>query len=70
MYSFVLSSYVITSVEICISGSCSSVPALILVPLMLFTDEAGFTRYGIMNFHNQPLWKYVSLRGIIPSHHR
>ncbi|KAJ4437091.1 hypothetical protein ANN_17226, partial [Periplaneta americana] len=36
--------------------------------LVLFTDEAQFTRDGITNFHNQHLWAYENPRATVPSH--
>ncbi|KAJ4429247.1 hypothetical protein ANN_26250 [Periplaneta americana] len=55
-----------------VSGSCSSVvwvnpnfPALVL-----FTDEAQFTRDAITNFHNQHVWAYENPRATVPSHHQ
>ncbi|KAJ4426257.1 hypothetical protein ANN_27069 [Periplaneta americana] len=38
--------------------------------LVLFTDEAQFTRDGITNFHNQHLWPYENPRATVPSHHQ
>ncbi|KAJ4440477.1 hypothetical protein ANN_08618 [Periplaneta americana] len=40
--------------------------------LVLFTDEAQFTRDGITNFHNQHvgLWGYENPRATVPSHHQ
>ncbi|KAJ4449147.1 hypothetical protein ANN_00542 [Periplaneta americana] len=38
--------------------------------LVLFTDEAQFTRDGITNFHNQHVWAYENLRATVPSHHQ
>ncbi|KAJ4449582.1 hypothetical protein ANN_00985 [Periplaneta americana] len=38
--------------------------------LVLFTDEAQFTRDGITNFHNQHVWAYKNPRATIPSHHQ
>ncbi|KAJ4431197.1 hypothetical protein ANN_19794 [Periplaneta americana] len=37
--------------------------------LVLFTDEAQFTRDGITNFHNQHAWTYENPRPTVPSHH-
>ncbi|KAJ4435677.1 hypothetical protein ANN_18293 [Periplaneta americana] len=37
--------------------------------LVLFTDEAQFTRDGITNFHNQHVWAYENPRATVPSHH-
>ncbi|KAJ4435587.1 hypothetical protein ANN_18203 [Periplaneta americana] len=36
--------------------------------LVLFTDEAQFTRDGITNFHNQHVWAYENPRATVPSH--
>ncbi|KAJ4447565.1 hypothetical protein ANN_09572, partial [Periplaneta americana] len=38
--------------------------------LVLFTDEAQFTRDGITNFHNQHVWAYKNPRATVPSHHQ
>ncbi|KAJ4429896.1 hypothetical protein ANN_22100 [Periplaneta americana] len=38
--------------------------------LVLFTDEAQFTRDGITNFHNQHVWSYENPRATLPSHHQ
>ncbi|KAJ4435913.1 hypothetical protein ANN_18533 [Periplaneta americana] len=38
--------------------------------LVLFTDEAQFTRDGITNFHNQHVWAYENPRVTVPSHHQ
>ncbi|KAJ4426788.1 hypothetical protein ANN_26587 [Periplaneta americana] len=38
--------------------------------LVLFTDEAQFTRDGITNFHNQHVWAYEKPRATVPSHHQ
>ncbi|KAJ4448252.1 hypothetical protein ANN_10266 [Periplaneta americana] len=38
--------------------------------LILFTDEAQFTRDGITNFHNQRVWAYENPRATVPSHHQ
>ncbi|KAJ4436030.1 hypothetical protein ANN_18657 [Periplaneta americana] len=38
--------------------------------LVLFTDEAQFTRDGITNFHNQHVWAYENPRATVPSHHQ
>ncbi|KAJ4440420.1 hypothetical protein ANN_08561 [Periplaneta americana] len=38
--------------------------------LVLFTDEAQFTRDGITNFHNQHVWEYENPRSTVPSHHQ
>ncbi|KAJ4438126.1 hypothetical protein ANN_14065 [Periplaneta americana] len=38
--------------------------------LVLFTDEAQFTRDGITNFHNQHVWAYENPRSTVPSHHQ
>ncbi|KAJ4445089.1 hypothetical protein ANN_06888 [Periplaneta americana] len=38
--------------------------------LVLFTDEAPFTRDGITNFHNQHVWAYENPRATVPSHHQ
>ncbi|KAJ4449249.1 hypothetical protein ANN_00646 [Periplaneta americana] len=38
--------------------------------LVLFTDEAQFTRDGITNFHNQHVWAYENPRATFPSHHQ
>ncbi|KAJ4425962.1 hypothetical protein ANN_27588 [Periplaneta americana] len=38
--------------------------------LVLFTDEAQFTRDGITNFHNQHVWVYENPRATVPSHHQ
>ncbi|KAJ4442849.1 hypothetical protein ANN_04442 [Periplaneta americana] len=38
--------------------------------LVLFTDEAQFTRDGIINFHNQHVWAYENPRATVPSHHQ
>ncbi|KAJ4449762.1 hypothetical protein ANN_01166 [Periplaneta americana] len=38
--------------------------------LVLFTDEAQFTRHGITNFHNQHVWVYENPRATVPSHHQ
>ncbi|KAJ4446486.1 hypothetical protein ANN_13182 [Periplaneta americana] len=38
--------------------------------LILFTDEAQFTRNGITNFHNQHVWAYENPRATVPSHHQ
>ncbi|KAJ4432635.1 hypothetical protein ANN_21258 [Periplaneta americana] len=38
--------------------------------LILFTDEAQFTRDGITNFHNQHVWAYENPRATVPSHHQ
>ncbi|KAJ4438173.1 hypothetical protein ANN_14112 [Periplaneta americana] len=38
--------------------------------LVLFTDEAQFTRDGITNFHNQHVWAYENPRATLPSHHQ
>ncbi|KAJ4433566.1 hypothetical protein ANN_15875 [Periplaneta americana] len=46
-------------------GVNSNFPALVL-----FTDEAQFTRDGITNFHNQHVWAYENPRAIVPSHHQ
>ncbi|KAJ4444692.1 hypothetical protein ANN_06489 [Periplaneta americana] len=39
--------------------------------LVLFTDEAQFTRDGITHFHNQHVWAYENPRASVPpSHHQ
>ncbi|KAJ4433205.1 hypothetical protein ANN_15462 [Periplaneta americana] len=38
--------------------------------LVLFTDEAQYTRDGITNFHNQHVWAYENPRATVPSHHQ
>ncbi|KAJ4434760.1 hypothetical protein ANN_23329 [Periplaneta americana] len=38
--------------------------------LVLFTDEAQFTRDGITNFHNQHVWAHENPRATVPSHHQ
>ncbi|KAJ4446056.1 hypothetical protein ANN_12742 [Periplaneta americana] len=38
--------------------------------LVLFTDEAQFTRDGITNFHTQHVWAYENPRATVPSHHQ
>ncbi|KAJ4450352.1 hypothetical protein ANN_01773 [Periplaneta americana] len=38
--------------------------------LVLFTDEAQFTREGITNFHNQHVWAYENPCTTVPSHHQ
>ncbi|KAJ4427786.1 hypothetical protein ANN_25439 [Periplaneta americana] len=38
--------------------------------LVLFTDEAQFTRDGITNIHNQHVWAYENPRATVPSHHQ
>ncbi|KAJ4443745.1 hypothetical protein ANN_05523 [Periplaneta americana] len=38
--------------------------------LVLFTDEAQFTRDGITNFHNQHVWAYKNPRATVPPHHQ
>ncbi|KAJ4437962.1 hypothetical protein ANN_13901 [Periplaneta americana] len=38
--------------------------------LVLFTDEAQFTRDGITYFHNQHVWAYENPRATVPSHHQ
>ncbi|KAJ4438679.1 hypothetical protein ANN_14626 [Periplaneta americana] len=38
--------------------------------LVLFTDEAQFTRDGITNFHNQHVWAYENPRATLLSHHQ
>ncbi|KAJ4450283.1 hypothetical protein ANN_01703 [Periplaneta americana] len=38
--------------------------------LVLFTDEAQFTRDGITNFHNQHVWAYENPRATVPCHHQ
>ncbi|KAJ4437518.1 hypothetical protein ANN_17663 [Periplaneta americana] len=38
--------------------------------LVLFTDEAQFTRDGKTNFHNQHVWAYENPRATVPSHHQ
>ncbi|KAJ4435025.1 hypothetical protein ANN_23598 [Periplaneta americana] len=38
--------------------------------LVLFTDEAQFTRDSITNFHNQHVWAYENPRATVPSHHQ
>ncbi|KAJ4432842.1 hypothetical protein ANN_21481 [Periplaneta americana] len=38
--------------------------------LVLFTDEAQFTRDGITDFHNQHIWAYENPRATVPSHHQ
>ncbi|KAJ4437933.1 hypothetical protein ANN_13872 [Periplaneta americana] len=38
--------------------------------LVLFTDEAQFTRDGITNFHNQNVWAYENPRATVSSHHQ
>ncbi|KAJ4426740.1 hypothetical protein ANN_26539 [Periplaneta americana] len=38
--------------------------------LLLFTDEAQFTRDGIRNFHNQHVWAYENPLVTVPSHHQ
>ncbi|KAJ4444989.1 hypothetical protein ANN_06788 [Periplaneta americana] len=38
--------------------------------LVLFTDEAQFTRDGITNFHNQHVWAYENPRATVPSSHQ
>ncbi|KAJ4426512.1 hypothetical protein ANN_27326 [Periplaneta americana] len=38
--------------------------------LVLFTDEAQFTRDGITNFHSQHVWAYENPRATVPSHHQ
>ncbi|KAJ4442110.1 hypothetical protein ANN_11976 [Periplaneta americana] len=38
--------------------------------LVLFTDEAQFTRDGITNFHNQHVWAIENPRATVPSHHQ
>ncbi|KAJ4425631.1 hypothetical protein ANN_27827 [Periplaneta americana] len=37
--------------------------------LVLFTDEAQFTRDGITNFHSQHVWAYENPPATVPSHH-
>ncbi|KAJ4426764.1 hypothetical protein ANN_26563 [Periplaneta americana] len=38
--------------------------------LVLFTDEAQFTRDGITNFQNQHVWASENPRATVPSHHQ
>ncbi|KAJ4442036.1 hypothetical protein ANN_11900 [Periplaneta americana] len=38
--------------------------------LVLFTDEAQFTRDGITNFHNHHVWAYENPRATVPFHHQ
>ncbi|KAJ4445414.1 hypothetical protein ANN_07219 [Periplaneta americana] len=38
--------------------------------LVLFADEAQFTRDGITNFHNQHVWAYEKPRATVPSRHQ
>ncbi|KAJ4436248.1 hypothetical protein ANN_18879 [Periplaneta americana] len=38
--------------------------------LVLFTDEAQFTRDGVTNFHYQHVWAYENPRATVPSHHQ
>ncbi|KAJ4439355.1 hypothetical protein ANN_07477 [Periplaneta americana] len=38
--------------------------------LVLFTDEAQFTRDGIINFHYQHVWAYENPHATVPSHHQ
>ncbi|KAJ4433027.1 hypothetical protein ANN_15284 [Periplaneta americana] len=38
--------------------------------LVLFTDEAQFTRDGVTHFHNQHVWAYENPRASVPSHHQ
>ncbi|KAJ4434732.1 hypothetical protein ANN_23300 [Periplaneta americana] len=47
------------------SGVNPNFPALVL-----FTDEAQFTRDGITNFHNQHVWAYENPSATVPSHHQ
>jgi hypothetical protein len=37
---------------------------------MFFTDEAAFTRDGIVNFHNLHAWADVSPHNILESRHQ
>jgi len=64
-----LSFHVKTYTQTCISETCSSVPVIILVPVMLLADEV-VTRDGVMSFHDKLLWKVVNLRGTIPFRHQ
>jgi hypothetical protein len=43
---------------------------LLFHPSILFTDEAGFTRDGIINFHNSHMWADENPHGIIQSRHQ
>lgn len=38
--------------------------------VVLFTDEAQFTRDGITNFHNQHVWSQENPRATVVSHHQ
>lgn len=49
-------------------GMCSIVPHFSV--RILFTDEATFSRNGIMNFHNQHTWAEDNPHAIIEGHHQ
>lgn len=48
--------------------TCANDP--LFLPSLLFTDEAGFTRDGIFNFHNVHLWHEENPHAIIQSRHQ
>jgi hypothetical protein len=53
--------------------SCVSnvLPVVLTTALVIiFTDEAYFTRDGIQNFHDQHLWADENPHAILPSHHQ
>lgn len=41
-----------------------------IIETILFTDEAGFTREGIINFHNTHQWAYDNPHAIVESRHQ
>lgn len=48
--------------------ACAANP--LFLPSVLFTDEAGFTRNGIVNFHNSHRWHEENPHGIFQSRHQ
>jgi hypothetical protein len=40
------------------------------VPSVLFTDEAAFTRNGIMNFHSNHLWAEENPHAFVQYRHQ
>lgn len=49
-------------------GRCANDPNF--PSIVLFTDEAGFTRNGVLNFHNLHLWRDENPHAVIPSRHQ
>jgi hypothetical protein len=57
-------------VAFCQSLLAKCVVNTLLVANILFTDEAGFTRDGIGNFHNTHVWVYGNSHTTVVSRHQ